>query len=482
MTRRWHPGLVSALVLALVALAAPRAASSQDGLNILTDRAEIDYPETVVFTLSVGNAADIEEIELEYGMRMQTCGSGTAKGRPDLRPGSTVHVEWTWNLRASNSPPPGTVIWWRWHLTDSTGQVTATESQEITFDDPNYYWQERTSDEVSLYSAVYDSTVNQALWDAVLDGLDRLEQEAGARPARPVKIYNYPDTTALQRALVHTHEWTGALAFPAFDTVLLAANSANLEWALTSAVHELTHLVIHQVTFNCLGANMPTWLDEGLAVFFEGEEDEYLRDLLEAAIAEDGLLSLQSIGSSFPTDADRAGLAYAQSRAVVAYLIENDGSDAMAQFLGAFAGGASTRRALDDVYGLEILELDNAWRESIGLPPRLAVATETPSPIPTIAPYQAPTTTPTPTAEATATSPLTDTPTAIPPSETPTPTPTRVTPTLEATAPPAVEEPIQDDGNSSWVVATAGAAALALAATGAVIWRRRARSSGTAAD
>jgi cell division septation protein DedD len=474
MSGRRRPCLLAALTMALLALSLPTPVASQEGPHILADEAEIDFPESVVFALSISNAGPIEEIELEYGMTMQSCGSGTAKARPDFRSGSMVRVEWTWNLRESNSPPPGTLIWWRWHLTDGEGQVTVTDVQDVIFDDPNYAWLETRSDTVVLNSAVRDTAVNQALWDAVQDGLDKLEDEAGARPARLIKIYNYPDTNALRRSMVHLHDWTGALALPAFDTILLAVNAYDLEWGLDSAVHELAHLVVHQVTFNCLGASMPTWLDEGLAVYFEGEADEYQQELLDSAVAEDDLLSLQSIASGFPTDENRARLAYAQSRAIVAYLLDTYGREPMGQFLSAFAAGASTSRALQEAYGLGIMELDNAWRASVGLPPREVTHTQTPSPIPTIAPYQAPTATATPTAENTATPPPSETPTPIPPSKTPTPTRTPVKATLTPTPEPtAGEDPAEESGSGGWLLAGAGAVALALVMSVVVIWRRR---------
>jgi cell division septation protein DedD len=483
MSGRWRHRLVAASLTLALTLAWPGPATAQGGPHVIADEAEISFPESVVFSLSISNAAAVEEIELEYGMTMQSCGAGTAKARPDFQPGSIVHVAWTWNLRESNSPPAGTEIWWRWHLTDASGQVTVTETQVVSFDDPNYAWLETRSDTVVLFSAVRDTAVNQALWDAVQDGLDKLEEEAGARPARLVKIYNYPDTNALRGAIVHTHDWTGALALPAFDTILLAANASNLEWALRSAVHELTHLVVHQDTFNCLGADMPTWLDEGLAVYFEGDADEYEQELLDSAIAEDDLLSLQSIASGFPTDADRARLAYAESRAIVAYLLETYGREAMGQFLSSFAAGASTSRALQEAYGLEIPELENAWRASVGLQPREVIHTQTPSPIPTIAPYQAPTATETPTAEATATPHASETPTPVPPTDTPTATQMPVMATSTPTpTPPSEEGPAEEGGGGGLLLAGAGAVGLGLAVIVGLIWRGRGRPRNTPAD
>ena len=85
MSGRERPCLRAALISLVVALAMATPAAAQEGPRILSDEAEILFPESVVFSLSMSNASAIEEIELEYGMTMQSCGTGTAKGRPDFR-------------------------------------------------------------------------------------------------------------------------------------------------------------------------------------------------------------------------------------------------------------------------------------------------------------------------------------------------------------------------------------------------------------
>ena len=37
-------------------------------------------------------------------------------------------------------------------------------------------------------------------------------------------------------------------------------------------IHELTHILVGQFTFSCIGT-LPGWIEEGLAMFSEGELD-----------------------------------------------------------------------------------------------------------------------------------------------------------------------------------------------------------------
>ena len=61
-----------------------------------------------------------------------------------------------------------------------------------------------------------------------------------------------------------------------------------------------------------------------------------------------------------------------QSYSLVDFLITTYGEDKFAALLHAFGGGASTTSALEEVYGFNQDGLENAWRESVGLPPRSA--------------------------------------------------------------------------------------------------------------
>ena len=86
---------------------------------------------------------------------------------------------------------------------------------------------------------------------------------------------------------------------------------------------------------------------------------EYSLGVLENAIKAGKLHSVRSLGSSFPADPQRAGLAYAQSNSLVTYLIETYGWDKIRDILAVFKEGATYDGVVKKVYGFGITELDN---------------------------------------------------------------------------------------------------------------------------
>ena len=175
-----------------------------------------------------------------------------------------------------------------------------------------------------------------------------------------------------------------------------------LAWGRRAIAHELTHVVTDQVVFNCL-SNIPTWLSEGLATYNEHAsaqpQSDYTR-ALEDAVADDELLSVRSIGGSFPTSQEGAVLAYGESFSLVQYLRERYGAEKLGALLSAFQAGSATDAALQQVYDFDQRGLEVEWRSHIGAA-RLGedLLSQTPTPlapaIPTFEPFSLATATPT---------------------------------------------------------------------------------------
>jgi hypothetical protein len=140
--------LIMALLLGVLfgSLSTPGLASAaavQPALRAEVTRNEIilNFPETATFQLSITNDVEITSIVLEYGNEQQTCGEVIAKAFPQFTPGTSVEAEWTWEMRQSGSLPPGAQLWWRWRVTDASGNETITETQTATWLDDDRDWQ-----------------------------------------------------------------------------------------------------------------------------------------------------------------------------------------------------------------------------------------------------------------------------------------------------------------------------------------------------
>lgn len=195
---------------------------------------------------------------------------------------------------------------------------------------------------------------------------------------KAVKIFIYGSHSDLLGALDQgAREWTGGRAFADQGIVVIGVSPSNLEWGKRATVHELTHVVMHQVTDTPLGG-LPTWLDEGLAMYAEGDlEPVYVAELNEA-IESNTLISVRSISSSFSADSDLASLSYAESQSLVEFILDQYGEEKMSQLIDIFTEGAYYDDALQEALGVDTDGLEDAWRAWLGAPPRPTAAGVTP--------------------------------------------------------------------------------------------------------
>lgn len=365
------------------------AARAQSGIEIVKDEATLNFPESISFQATFTAPANIESIVLEYGVEQQTCGLVVAKAFPDFTPAASVHVQWTWEMRQSGSLPPGATIWWRWRIQDTDGQESLTPKQTILWLDRIHDWKTVSGDGINLHYYAGGEEFARALHQAAVNALNRLKQDVGIRPEKAVDIYIYATTSDMREAILYEPGWTGGQAYPEHNIVIIGVAPEDLEWGQRTEAHELTHVLIGQRVFSCLGS-LPTWLSEGLAMYGEGGLETYQQDLLDQAIAKDTLLSLRALSGGFSEESTRATLSYAQSYSVVAFLIRQYGRAKMDSLLSQLREGSAVDEALQAVYGFDTHGLEDAWRKAVNARPRAGGAQPTPRPTPTIVPTIAP--------------------------------------------------------------------------------------------
>ncbi|PWH17471.1 MAG: hypothetical protein DDG60_01970 [Anaerolineae bacterium] len=381
--------LCLALLVLFTLLVNPLRANAANIPRANTDEAIIDFPNTITFRAQLTANASIQSVVLEYGDNQLTCGEVIAKAFPEFTPGKTINVQWTWDMRQSGSIPPGATIWWRWRITDANGQESVTEKKTITWLDSTYKWQSLTEGNVRIHWYKGNQAFAREILAAAREGLARNEKSAGLKPNGTIEIYIYGDYDALRSAVLYTPSWTGGMAFPEFNIVIIGISPNNLEWGKNATVHELTHVLVGNLTFSCLG-DVPTWLNEGLAVYSEGGLDSTSQRQLNQAIQQNTLLTVRSLSGGFSEVADKANLSYSQSYSIVKFLVETYGQPKMNELLLALRDGTPIDDALRQVYGFDVEGLEDAWRAAIGAKPRLAApnptATAQPTYVPTIVP------------------------------------------------------------------------------------------------
>ena len=380
---------ILALILGLSLLATTTAFAYHHAI-VTNNEALLKFPESVTFSTTVTSDSEIRSIILEYGNEQQTCGEVIAKAFPQFSPGKTVNAEWTWEMRQSGSLPPGASLWWRWRITDADGNETVSETNTTTWLDDVHNWKSMNNgDFLRLHWYEGDQLFAIDLAKSAYNGLLFNETQSGLKAEVPINIYIYADSNDLKDAILYEPSWTGGRAFPAQDIVILGISQSDLDWGRDAIVHELTHVLVGHQTFSCLG-DVPTWLNEGLAVYSEGELEPASQRQLDDAIRSDTLLTVRSLSGGFSEVPDKANLSYTQSYSLTKFLIETYGQEKMTELLLSLRDGQSIDTALLQTYGFDIEGLEDAWRQAINAKPRpdstQPTAVPTPTSVPTIVP------------------------------------------------------------------------------------------------
>lgn len=374
----------------------PLAAAQTPLANgVVRNEALVTFPQDIVFQLELDPTITLTEAVLTYDVARFSC-LDAASSVPVEITGS--QLAWTWVMNRSGNPPPGTAVSWHWTLADDAGNQFTTPSQTITLSDDRFEWKQLTNGRITLhwYEGI---NVGPTLLDAAVAGLAQLEQDMGILLQDDVNIFIYDSSEAMRDAILYVQEWAGGVAFDEYNTILMGVppNIADT-WGRTTIRHELAHLVVGQVGRSCVGGSRPTWLEEGLAVYAEGEPEEEVQQDIANGIADNSFEPVRSLNGAFPAHGTAAGIAYSQSYSVVAFLLEMYGQEKMQQLIAVLSAGEDYDGALEAVYGFNIDGLEQAWRHSIGAADRAIPATPTPlvaAAVPTLHPLPPPQSLPT---------------------------------------------------------------------------------------
>ncbi len=362
----------------------------QSGIEVIEAKATISFPNEIEFSIELESDLLIEVVELEYGLDVSSCVTDVNRVIPeDFQPGYDVNTYWVWNMRRTGSLPPGARLWWRWHVIDADGIELSTEKQWLTWLDRVHTWRTVQSGNVYLHWYEGDDYFANRLLDAAVEAQDLLETDIGTHLDRDVNLYIYEDSDDLREAILFEPGWAGGLAYPGFAIVIIGISPYNLDWGIDTISHEFAHVMVGSAVDHCY-SSIPTWLNEGLAVYAEGGLDDNSEYLLSEAIEDDQLLSVRSLSDSFAEHTDMARLSYAQSYSLVDFLIDTYGQEAMLELLQTFQDGYRYDTALEKVYGFDADGLDRKWREAVGAKTDsldTTAYTATPTIFPTIQPY-----------------------------------------------------------------------------------------------
>jgi hypothetical protein len=366
--------LIAVLMVAGAAIFAAvpvRKVDSQEAITVISDEPRNEFPAGVTFSVSFNSPAAEEQVRLRYEVAPDGTG---ASGIADCSGSETISCTYTLQSGRGIFIIPGAEITYHWEIEDADGNTLSTPDKLYVHEDTRFDFRTVSAGNVTVY--YHSGTEGEAdgVLAAAIETLNTIGALEQVQVSFPVKIFLYETAAEMQPAIAPSGgrgvQVLGEVVYS--DTAMVSADVETLD--ITR--HEVAHIVTREATKGPFG--IAGWLNEGISVYAQREPLAGHEGALEAAIRGDRVLTFAGLNSSATGGvASTVGLYYGQSGAIVRFLVETYGAEKFAELLRTFKSGATQDDAFEQVYGLNALGIENAWRESVGLDPRAAVPTAT---------------------------------------------------------------------------------------------------------
>ena len=402
----WH---IASILVVLIASAALWVALTggayvdNDWVEFGDQSVEINFPDDMVFALQFTTQRNVARANLSF----QIVGQDSGRIEPaDFQDGDPSSAEFTLRTRGGSSTfiPPGAVMTYRWIIEDEDGNSAETVPAELMYTDTRFEWDNVFRDNITVHYNGPTKTRAQTVLDTSAITLGNMGRLLETELTREINIVMYNNPVQMKDALPFISQAsssglvTQGQAYGKEGVLLINGFDRQIEGIVS---HEVTHLLIAQAGEGP-GKRVPDWLNEGLAEYGNIEPGFSYDLAVLRAVRTDTLYPLVQLANR-PGDPEAVIVFYGHSRQVVDFMIDTFGPQKMSDLLREFRDGdLNFEDTLEKVYGHTLTEIDNMWRDSLGLPhvstERIGnrPASSPPTPRPTIAPLGAPTATPAP--------------------------------------------------------------------------------------
>lgn len=343
-----------ALALGLLTSAAPVGAQDTGSISVLAYHDENNFPSDLTIGVTAEAGSEIEEVRAHYrpqGSRVW------AYGYADFTPDRRVTARFSIPTSGAGYIPPGAEIEHYFTIRGSQGEFLETPIAAVEYRDHRFQWEQVQIGSLTLYYHDIARSRAEALAQDLSGDIQRLENLLQMEDPQPTRgfIYNsyaeaspafpHQSRTTTQREVFH------GFAFPAHQVFLGIGLQSRI------IVHEAAHLLLAQ----SLGPgrnNLPAWLDEGLASYVEPGSNPFSGRSLSNRGP-----SLRAMSSISGTPSEITYF-YRKSESVVAFLIDEYGTEAFQALLDELRQGRLIDGALVNTYGFDTNSLEARWAAS----------------------------------------------------------------------------------------------------------------------
>ena len=343
---------------------APVYAQGSGQIAVSNSTIKVDYPNNLTFSCHVQNNTKITDIRLEYQVTQMSFAQVTSEAQVTFSPSTAVDASYELNMQQYGQIPPGVNIEYWWKVKDTAGDILQTTPTQYIAYDNNHTWNTLTQGKINVYWYGQNQAFGTAIMTEAQNALKTIASNTGASPNKTVNISIYTSTQDYKSSVLGAPEWSGGEEVPQYNAIYVIIEPNNMSAELPAVDHELTHVVVNQIIYNPYN-DIPFWLNEGLAVhiqFFGAVLPSQFTMPLSAAVTGNSLITVRSLSDPFSAYPDKANLSYAESVSIVAYLINQYGSNKMNQLLDTFQQGSSYDGALQTIYGFNMDGLFTQWK------------------------------------------------------------------------------------------------------------------------
>ncbi|MBU1636656.1 hypothetical protein KKC97_03220, partial [bacterium] len=212
------------------------------------------------------------------------------------------------------------------------------------------------------YSFVYcpeDSAFIDPLWQLLRNSIPVVEHQLLLQLSDSVRFFITPSEREWARVTAGSPLWANGIAYPSRGIAVLKSPSFGLKYGSPlpiTAIHEYVHLLIES---GAEDAEIPRWLDEGLAQLLANQYDYRDTDLLSRAVVSNRLHRLWDIQHLLSMNDQDARLAYAQSLIAVEWLRDEYGMAGLSNLIHELRGGKRFEEVFPALYGMQFGEFES---------------------------------------------------------------------------------------------------------------------------
>ncbi|MFH0925464.1 MAG: tetratricopeptide repeat protein [bacterium] len=213
----------------------------------------------------------------------------------------------------------------------------------------------------SRFIIKYDGEKRTKLGEEILgvleEGYSKICYDIGSFPKNEIVVVLY--SAEEFRDVTQLHSWVegvydGQIKLPIGGVSEITLRIKSLLY------HEVTHAIIYSLLNN----NCPAWINEGLAQYEEGLDEQRFEDVLRGAVKTNKLIPLKELEGSFlGFDSTTAKLAYAESLSALLYIKQRYSIYDLQRIIKALARGEKIDAILKEILLVDYSKFNKMWIE-----------------------------------------------------------------------------------------------------------------------